>query len=256
MKKTLGLLAALGAAVLLGALPAAAITNGSLDGDGHPYVGLMAAGDGAGNSWVCSGTLISPRVFVTAGHCTYGAGLVEVYLSAAPQGGTGFVEGAAHTSPGFDPATFWLHDVGVVVLDSDVQLPQYGSLPAAHALDGLSPGAQTTFTTVGYGVQKIFPDQGASSRKDQWTPVRMVATPHLVTIDNPSLGAQSLVLSANANTGGTCYGDSGGPSFLGDSSTIAAVTSYGKSPTCGGTSGAFRLDQPDVLAWIATFPGS
>jgi secreted trypsin-like serine protease len=256
MKKTLGLLAALGAVVLLGALPAAAITNGSLDGNDHPYVGLLAAGDGAGHTWLCSGTLISARVFVTAGHCTYGAnGPVRVYMSDAPQGGTD-VTGTAYTVPGFDPGAFWLHDVGVVVLHSSVTLTKYGSLPAPDALDGLKPGAHTTFTTLGYGVQKYFPDQGASSGKDQWTPVRMVADPHLVTIGNPSLGAQSMVVSANAATGGACYGDSGGPNLLGNSNTIAAITSFAKSPTCGGTSGVFRLDQPDVLAWIAGFSGS
>ena len=73
MKKTLiALVAVLAAAVV--ALPASAITDGSPDGDAHPYVGLMVAQDADGDPlWRCSGTLISPTLFLTAGHCTEGA---------------------------------------------------------------------------------------------------------------------------------------------------------------------------------------
>ena len=58
--------------VLALAVPVAAITRGGAPDDGeHPYVGLMVADDADGNPlWRCSGTLISPTVFVTAGHCT------------------------------------------------------------------------------------------------------------------------------------------------------------------------------------------
>jgi V8-like Glu-specific endopeptidase len=55
----------------LSAAPANAVTDGAADGEGHPYVGLMVAIDEDGNPlWRCSGTLISPTVYVTAGHCT------------------------------------------------------------------------------------------------------------------------------------------------------------------------------------------
>ena len=72
----------------------------------------------------------------------------------------------------------------------------------------------------------------------------MVAHPHLIQIDNPSLGAQSLVLSNNANTGGTCFGDS---------NVIAGVTSFGKNPTCAGQGGVFRLDLPSARDWVESF---
>jgi hypothetical protein len=50
---------------------AAAITDGQLDGNGHPYVGLMVAQDASGAPlWRCSGALMSPTIFLTAGHCT------------------------------------------------------------------------------------------------------------------------------------------------------------------------------------------
>ena len=71
MIKRITLLGAVVVALVFSAVPAAAITDGALDGNGHPYVGLMVAQDSAGNPlWRCSGTLLSARVFVTAGHCT------------------------------------------------------------------------------------------------------------------------------------------------------------------------------------------
>jgi hypothetical protein len=52
-------------------LTASAITNGELDGDGHPYVGLMVAHDASAVPlWRCSGPLLPDTVFITAGHCT------------------------------------------------------------------------------------------------------------------------------------------------------------------------------------------
>ena len=81
MTKTLALLAALAVAVAVGVGSAGAITDGQPDGTGHPYVGLMVAQDSHGNPlWRCSGTLLSSRVYLTAGHCTrYLGGLGEPY---------------------------------------------------------------------------------------------------------------------------------------------------------------------------------
>ena len=76
-------LAALAAAALLAAAPAHAITDGEVDGSRHPNVGLMVALDAAGNPmWRCSGTLVSPRHYLTAGHCTYGAARVTIWFDA------------------------------------------------------------------------------------------------------------------------------------------------------------------------------
>lgn len=55
-------------------------------------------------------------------------------------------------------------------------------------------------------------------------------------------------------TGGTCFGDSGGPTFDNTSSNlIVAVTSRGQSPNCSGKGGVYRLDQPDDQAFLAGF---
>ncbi len=80
----------------------------------------------------------------------------------------------------------------------------------------------------------------------------MVAHPHLIQIGDKQ-EPNSLVLSNNAHTGGTCFGDSGGPNFVGDSNVIAGVASFGKNPTCAGQGGVFRLDLPSARDWVESF---
>jgi V8-like Glu-specific endopeptidase len=261
MKKLWFALVATVALVLGAAAPAGAVTDGTLDGNGHPFVGLMVAQDATGKPlWRCSGTLLSPTVYLTAGHCTEApAAHVEIWFQSdvehgIPQNGyptKGQVGGTPYTHPEFDTNAFYLHDAGVVVLDKPMAMSTYGALPAANRLDALKPRRSTTFTSVGYGLQKSFPD--AASWKEQALRIRMVAHPHLLQINTGFTGPQSLLLSNNASTGGTCFGDSGGPNFLGDSNVVAGVTSFGINPTCGGTGGVFRVDRPDVLAFVGSF---
>ena len=83
--------------------------------------------------------------------------------------------------------------------------------------------------------------------------VRMVANPKLNQINTPGFtGDFSLLLSNNAHTGGTCFGDSGGPNFIGSSNVIGGVTSYGGG-NCVGRGGVYRIDRADDLDWLATF---
>jgi hypothetical protein len=246
----------------LGASPALAISDGALDGNGHPYVGLMVAQDADGTPmWRCSGTLISPTIFLTAGHCTEApAAHVEIWFDADVQSGvpgngypfTGQVGGTPHTHPQYNPDAFFLYDLGVVVLDDPHPMPQYGVLPVQDQLDALKTrrGKQdVTFTAVGYGLQKSFPD--AASWKDQALKIRMVAQPRLISINAPgATGDFSILLSNNANTGGTCFGDSGGPNFIGTSNVVGGVTSYAKNGNCAGTGGVYRVDRADDLDWL------
>jgi len=151
-----------------------------------------------------------------------------------PFAGPNTIEARAwHAHPQFTEALFFLHDVGVIEPTSPFNFPasQYGRLPAVNSLDGLQPGAKTTFTSVGYGVQRINPAKVIADL------VRMFAEPRLVQINTGYTGNFSMILSNNASTGGTCFGDSGGPNFLGESNVIAGVTSFAKNGTCGGTGG-------------------
>ncbi len=114
----------------------------------------------------------------------------------------------------------------VVVLSAPKVMPQYGALPQLDQLDRLKTqrGQQDiTFTAVGYGLQASFPD--AASWKDVAIRQRMVAYPKLIQINVPGyVGDFSLLLSNNHATGGTCFGDSGGPNFIGNSNVIGGVT--------------------------------
>ena len=250
-------------AVTLSAAPAQAITHGQLDGDGHPFVGLMVAKDAAGNPLVrCSGTLISPTVYLTAGHCTqapavsadiwFGSDLTDAAAIDFPARGD--ARGTTHVHPGYDPDDFPVRDVGVVVLDEPMEMPQYGELPALNAFDAWQSqrGLQDiTFTDVGYGVQRMFPD--AASWKIDSQRLRMVATPRLVQLSSRLTGDYSMLLSVNANTGGQCKGDSGGPAFVGTSHVVGGVMSYGVSDYCRGTAGVFRMDRSWSLEWVQGF---
>lgn len=272
------LLATAAAAVLLGSIavaPVGAITNGSIDTD-HPYVGLMTAHAEDGDYlWRCSGTLLSPTVFITAGHCTEApAAYAVVFFSdelivpdpdftlvtrscvgieGYPCGGANelAVTGSVYTHPDYDPDAFFLADLGMVVLDDPVVMDEYGALPTLDQLESLQPRRSTTFTSVGFGLQKNFPP--AAAQKIEAERIRMVSHPHLLQINTGFVGDFSILLSNNANTGGTCNGDSGGPDFIGTSNVLAGVTSYGLNPTCAGTGGVYRIDRADDLDWIATF---
>ena len=246
---------------------ASAVTDGELDGEGHPYVGLMVAQDEDGNPlWRCSGTLIAPQLFLTAGHCTEPpAAHVEIWFDAdvesgIPQNGYPFegeVGGTPYTHPDYDPNAFFLFDLGVVVLEEEVEMDIYGALPELNQLDDLATrrGKQNvTFTAVGYGLQESFPDAAAWKENNQR--VRMVAYPKLNQINGGIVGDFSLLLSNNAHTGGTCFGDSGGPNFIGDSNVIAGVTSFGLNGNCAGTGGVYRVDREDDLNWLYTEFGS
>jgi hypothetical protein len=235
------------------------VTYGSLDGNAHPAVVLIVMDIAGEPAFRCSGTLIAPKVVVTAGHCAGEPGEfsgmrvftesdVENGNNNYPFAGRNTIEAKEwHSHPLFTEAQFFRHDVGVVVLSREVKLAAsaYGRLPRVNQLDALQPGSSTLFTAVGYGLQKINPVFIEAEK------VRMSAQPWLVQINTPGFtGDFSLLLSNNASSGGTCFGDSGGPNFLGSSNVVAGVTSFALNGTCGGTGGVFRLDRKDVLDFV------
>ncbi len=237
------------------------ITNGTVDGSAHPAVVLLVMDVNGTPAFRCSATLIAPKVVLTAGHCAGEPGEfsgMRIFTESDvqngdnnyPFAGPNTIEAVAwHAHPLFTENAFFLHDVGVVLLSKAFKLSagQYGTLPTTDQLDALQPSSATTFTAVGYGLQRINPAKVEAER------IRMFAEPHLVQINGGIVGDFSLLLSNNASTGGTCFGDSGGPNFVGTSNVIGGVTSFGLNGTCGGTGGVFRLDRQNVLDFVGQY---
>jgi len=258
------------------ALPSAAVTNGTPDGDDHPYVGLLVFDifiQDVGNvpAWRCSGSLISPNVVLTAGHCTDGAVAARVWFDERlqdddgtflapdyPGGGAVAIEGIPFTNPDFATGAgpglpgFAFRDVGVVVLDEPVLMDEYAALPGAGMVDTLRN--KTDIDYVGYGVMEQFhvPGEGApfwiGLRNRMFAPGEMVSG-NFVHSDE----FMKLSLNPGRGKGGTCFGDSGGPDLLAGTSTVLAVNSYVTNGNCAGVSYASRVDIPDVLDWIGLF---
>ena len=258
----MGRLAIVFAVLVIGgvlALPAAAITDGQPDNDGHPYVGLMVAQDASGNPlWRCSGTLLSSTVYLTAGHCTEApAAQAEIWFASGPiptdsnyksvaAGGTGCANpavtgypchgdtgGIVHTHPSFDPDAFFLFDLGVVTLETAVVTePRTARCPSSMSSTALKPKRSTTFTAVGYGLQKAFPD--AAAAKDEAIKVRLVAHPHLIQINNPgSTGDFSLSSPRTPTPAAPALATRADRTSSARSNVLAGVTSYGRTDVRG-----------------------
>jgi secreted trypsin-like serine protease len=267
LKSTIRVLLVLTLTVLTVA-PATAITNGELDGEGHPQVVLILMEVDGSPAFRCTGTLIAPTYVLTAGHCADQNAFsgIRIFTESDVDGGDNnypfgpdnsveAVRFAAH--PDYTDALFFLHDVGMIELAEPVIGVPYATLPGVDSLDALARkrGSQdVTFTAVGYGLQAAQLNNPTPQQHTVGVRVRMVSYPKLDQINAPGFtGDFSMLLSNNTKTGGTCFGDSGGPNFLGSSNVVAAVTSYGLNNNCGGTGGVFRLDRQNVQDFIVDF---
>ena len=279
---TFRLVGALLAAALCAA-PAHAITGNYVKDFEHPFVGLAVFYDENGEfAYRCSGSLLTSTVFLTAGHCAGGGAVtariyfqqdagahydpvtqhdpVSGYPDDCAAGTFGTLCMTSHTlySYGYPgsgiPQT---KDIGLVILDQPIQLAEYGVLATAGTLDRFasSRGTQNvTVTDSGYGLTYTNPQTTTSFRE------RLMATALIQNVRSHLTDGFNLQTSNNpgGGKGGTCFGDSGGPVFLGDttSNVIVGVTSFGLSAnTCAGVDFAYRTDQDDVIAWILATVG-
>src|SRR5215213_4353111 len=234
-------------ATLAFATPASAIAYGVPDGNGHPEVGaLLAPKPYSDGTWAtCSGTLISQTVFLTAAHCDQDVSRVAVTFDSSYDAATGTVYwGAWHADQAYNQAQSDSHDIAVVVLDKPVKGIAPARLPQAGSLSNLRLG--TPFTSVGYGAQGVTIDKGPTFH---YADIRYVATGGLEAL-NPSW----LRISMNPalGDGGTCYGDSGGPNFLGagasETNIVAGTTITGDFMCRANVD--YRLDTPSARAFL------
>jgi Trypsin len=278
-KLVAGLAAAVAVVATIG--PANAITKNYQPDTTHDFVGLMVALDDQGEFlWRCSGSLIDPTTFVTAGHCTAEpAAAARVYFQQDaganydPDTGNDPVSGypdacldptmcheaSTVANYGFnDFATFPdTHDAGVVILDTPHSTPSgtYGVLAAPGTLDPLfsKRGLQdTTFLASGYGLSYKSPTASVSFRS------RLMGYGKLTNTVSANNGGFNLQTNGNGkDLGGTCSGDSGGPIFYpADTNTIVAVTSFGMNEWCRGVDFSYRVDRQAVQDWIASVTAS
>jgi hypothetical protein len=171
-------------------------------------------------------------------------------LNSSPQ----WHRATSHPHPDFDPDAFYLHDAGVLVLGQTVTMGTYGRISPLNFLDQFQTAARSgqTFTIVGYGLTKALP------HSDEGGDTRQVGQTQLVTLNGLfGLPYGTAVRFTNNNgsvhQGGTCFGDSGGPTLVGGTRQVVAVTSFGISPNCTGADDEYRIDQPDDIAFLAGF---
>jgi hypothetical protein len=153
--------------------------------------------------------------------------------------------GTFYADPLYNQSTSDPHDLAVVVFDKAVKGITPAQLPAADSLSTLS-GSQT-FTSVGYGAYEV--TKGPGGHQYLYDDVRGVATGTLNTTTKAWL---KISMNPSHGDGGTCYGDSGGPNFLGTTNILAATTITGDS-VCRSTNVDYRLDTAAARAFLGQF---
>jgi Trypsin len=216
---------------------------------------------------ICSGTMITSNVFLTASHCT-----AYYTQELVPRGFTAYVSldqsipfgdltsnktkllavSNVVTNPNYNQSQSDSGDIGALILRSAVRgvtpatLSNCGLLDQLVAQNGLK---DAVFTAVGYGLQNRVVGGGVPYFQDLNPIPRMYAFSSF-----NALNGGYLRLSQNPSTGngGTCFGDSGGPNFLNVNGrqVLAAITITGDS-VCRSTNVDYRTDTSSAQAFFA-----
>ena len=256
-------------ASLLKPVPVNAITYGFVDSNNtYSNVGAFLVKSPSGGIYpICSGTLITPDVFLTASHCT------QYFTNVlAPLGYTAYVSfdksipfgnlttnktklyavETVVTNPNYNQSQSDSGDIAVLILESSVRgitpatLPECGLLDQLVEQNGLK---NSVFTNAGYGLQNRVVGGGVPYYQD------LNPIPRMYSFSSfNSLNGGYIRLSQNPSTGngGTCFGDSGGPNFLTvDGELILVSITITGDAVCRSTNVAYRLDTASAQAFLA-----
>lgn len=258
MSKKLFVICSVFVALLLTVSPVMAITFGKEDGNHHPYVGVVIFTADEVGYYQCSGTLISPTVFLTAGHCAVDAKYAWVSFDEIPDyqtWRTTWITGHGIPHPNYDGfATFPnISDVGVILLDTAVTWITPATLAPLGFLDTYAnkKGQQEViFNGVGYGVNSYKP-------YFVWDGNRYYSEQRIINLTNANTAGYNVMFSNNPGkgngVGGTCSGDSGGPFLWGGTNMVVAINSFGIAPWCKGNDYAYRVDIQNTYDFLDDF---
>jgi len=188
-------------------------------------------------------------VFLTAAHCE-GDPRVAVTFDSSYDSKTGTTYwGTWHADPAFNRAQSDPNDLAVIVLDKAVKGITPARLPKLGQLDSLRVG--DPITSVGYGAQSV--TMGAGGATFHYADIRYVAVGSVNALNSAWIRAS---MNASTGDGGTCYGDSGGPNFLGAGATetnIIAGTTITGDFVCRATNVDYRLDTTAARSFLGQF---
>lgn len=249
--------------VVLVPASASAISYGVPDDGEHPNVGSFVAEwtdpDTAETRLVqlCTGTLIDVDVVLSASHCFSGLPpeygetwftldeVIDADQDGVVDAGVELLSGAAETHPLFGTGgQNNAYDIAVFLLDEPVTGIEPATIAALGTLDSAT-ARQQTYTAVGYGAVRTTNRQGPQAFKVGWR--REKADQQLLSVTK---AWATFSMNLATGNGGTCYGDSGGPHFLGD--VVVSITVTG-DVMCKATDKTYRLDTPWAQDFLSNY---
>ncbi len=254
MRARISIALAVVAGMVLSVAPASAIVYGEFDNNEHPNVGAYIIRLDDVYRRICTGTLIDANTFLTAAHCVYGADSRDVprnetyvtFDEEVTQSST-FYRGTAIPDPRYGTGGFNdSHDIAVIELDEPVGIAP-AELPEAGLLGEMKSELRgQTFTAVGYGTIRETKKTGPQGILPNLR--RRKALQSYLSLTDAWL---NLSMNQATGDGGTCFGDSGGPHFLGgyDSNLVVSITVTGDA-VCKATDKTYRVDTESARSFL------